>query len=115
MQAATSTYSPMRQYWLRIHAILWQSLTRRGVLAVLASLVLTGFYVVLYWSYDIDALYVQRQQHQILSSLDKKIAVAERSGVAALRGLQDQKKFIFDSLSSGNYHAYLLPENRIFV
>lgn len=105
----------MRQYWLRIHAILWQSLTRRGVLAVLASLVLTGFYVVLYWSYDIDALYVQRQQHQILSSLDKKIAVAERSGVAALRGLQDQKKFIFDSLSSGNYHAYLLPENRIFV
>lgn len=105
----------MRQYWLRIHAILWQSLTRRGVLAVLASLVLTGFYVVLYWSYDIDALYVQRQQHQILSSLDKKIAVAERSGVAALRGLQDQKKFIFDSLSSGNYHAYLLQENRIFV
>lgn len=99
---------------------LWLSLTRRGILAVMVSVVLVSFYAVLYWSYDIDSLWTERQQRQVLAPLEKKIAAAEKGGLAAAQGLSDQRRFILESFEAskknpGSYHARLLPENRIFV
>ena len=99
---------------------LWLSLTRRGILAVMVSLLLVSFYVVLYWSYDIDSLWAARQQNQIFAPLDKKIAAAEQGGLAAAYGLKEQRRYIAESLAAtkknpGSYHARLAPENHIFV
>lgn len=109
-----------RQLFAAVGNRLWLSLTRRGVLAVLLSLVLVSFYVILYWSYDIDNLWVERQQMQILAPLEKKIAAAEKGGMAAVYGLGEQRRYILESFEAskknpGSYHARLMAENRIFV
>lgn len=99
---------------------LWLSLTRRGILAVILSLVLISFYLVLYWSYDIDQLWQERQAARILRPLDKKIAAAESGNLAALSGLRDQREKILRSVNQGQalqggYAPYLLPEYRLYV
>ena len=116
----TGTIAAPARFFGAVGDRLWLSLTRRGVLAVLVSLVLISFYVVLYWSYDIDNLWVERQQKQILAPLEKKIAAAEKGGMAAAHGLTEQRRYIAESLAAskknpGSYHTRLLPENRIFV
>lgn len=104
----------LHRVWLRLD----QSLTRRGVLAVLLSLVLINFYVLLYWSHDLDAVILAQREKKILEVLDRKIAAAR--GLAAEQGLKDQRDFILKSYREtaalhGGYHRYLLPENRSFV
>jgi ferredoxin-type protein NapH len=117
MSTAIATYP---NFLFRVNARLWASFTRRGVLAVLTSVVLVSFYVMLYWSYDIDTLISERQTSRIFAPLDKKIAAAEMGGLAAAAGLKDQKTKILQSINeparfSGGYHPFLLPENRVYV
>lgn len=107
----------MQQKLHRLFLRLKQSLTRRGILGILLSLVLISFYVLLYWSYDLDAMILAAREQKILEVLDRKIAAAK--GLAAEQGLKDQKAFVIASYREPrfgqNYHPYLLPENRIFV
>lgn len=107
----------MQQKLHRIFLRLKQSLTRRGILGILLSLVLISFYVLLYWSYDLDAMILAEREQKILEVLDRKIAAAK--GLAAEQGIKDQKAFVIasyrDRSSGTTYHRYLLPENRIFV
>jgi NAD-dependent dihydropyrimidine dehydrogenase PreA subunit len=102
----------------RIKMWLWQSLTRRGVLGILLAAILISFYIVLYWSEDIDALWHASREKEILEPLERKISAAR--GLAAEQGLKDQKTYILDSYREpaafgGGYHRYLLPEYRVFV
>jgi NAD-dependent dihydropyrimidine dehydrogenase PreA subunit len=102
----------------RIKMWLWQSLTRRGVLGILLAAILISFYIVLYWSEDIDALWRASREKEILEPLERKISAAR--GLAAEQGLKDQKTYILDSYREpaafgGGYHRYLLPEYRVFV
>ncbi|GAB4424212.1 MAG: hypothetical protein OHK0011_04660 [Turneriella sp.] len=97
---------------------LWQSFTRRGLLGILLSLILISFYVLLYWSGDIDALWHAAREKEILEPLERKIAAA--AGLAAEQGLRDQKKYILASYRErttfgSGYQRYLLPEYRVFV
>lgn len=98
---------------------LWQSLTRRGILAWAFSLCFISFYVMLYWSYDLDGLLVSRQRQTILAPLVKKIAVAQAGNLAARHGLEGQLAHVVAGANKKTganiYHAYLLPENRVFV
>lgn len=98
---------------------LWQSLTRRGILAWAFSLCFISFYVMLYWSYDLDGLLVSRQRQTILAPLVKKIAVAQAGNLAARHGLEAQLAHVVaganEKTDANIYHAYLLPENRVFV
>ena len=96
----------------------WQSLTRRGILGISLSAALISFYVLLYWSADIDQLWVSAREKEVLEPLDRKIQAA--IGLAAEQGLKDQKAFVLMSyrdraVFGDSYHRYLLPENRVFV
>lgn len=102
----------------RLRMRLWRSLTRRGLVGILLSVVLMGFYVLLYWSAEIDQLWAASSERRVLAALDSKIAAAH--GMAAEQGLKDQKAYILASYRDRSafgdgYHRYLLPENRIFV
>lgn len=108
----------LAQRWQKIRFAVVHSFTRRGLLGILLSFVLIGFYVVLYWSYDLDALWAEHQTQKILAPLHKKIAAA--SGLAAETGLKDQLRYILASYQEPHrhpdgYHRYLLPEYRSFV
>lgn len=99
---------------------LWASFTRRGVFGYATAFVLIGFYVVLYWSYDLDAILVTRSRAAILSPLDKKISAAEKGGLAARTGLTEQRRYVIESAEghakfNGGYHPRLFPEYRIYA
>lgn len=100
--------APVR-FWGAVGNRLWLSLTRRGILAVMVSVVLVSFYAVLYWSYDIDSLWTERQQKQILAPLEKKIAAAEKGGLAAAQGLGEQRRFILESFAASKKKSGQLP------
>ncbi|MFZ5627583.1 MAG: 4Fe-4S binding protein [Spirochaetota bacterium] len=118
MHAATTTHWAGMQKLHRFRMQLWESLTRKGILGILFSVILVGFYVLLYWSADIDQLWMASRERQVLEPLERKITAAQ--GLAAEQGLKDQKTYILSSYRDraafgGGYHRYLLPENRVFV
>lgn len=96
------------------------SLSRRGILAFMLASVLISFYVLLYWSYDLDGLLSDYATARILAPLDKKIAAAESGGLAAAYGLRNQRQRILQNAAEPGkyetgYHPYLLPEYRHYV
>lgn len=102
----------------RLKMLLWQGLTRRGLLGIILSCALISFYVLLYWSGEIDQLWAASHVNQVLAPLERKISAAR--GIAAEQGLKDQKSYILASYREqaafgGGYHRYLLPEYRVFV
>ena len=104
---------------VRLRMALWQSLTRRGILGWAFAVIFVGFYVMLYWSYDLDAIIAGRQQETILAPLKKKLAIAQADNLAARHGLEAQLKHVIagakEKSTAAAYHTYLLPENRVFV
>lgn len=89
-------------------------------LAIVAGFFLLALFAAFFWAHDIDALLAERRRAAILAPLDKKIAAAGAAGLAAAKGLKEQKEKVLQSVAepakfSGGYHAYLLAENRIYV
>lgn len=118
MHALAATHWAGMQTFHRFKMRLWQSLTKRGILGIFLSFVLIGFYVLLYWSGDIDQLWSASHERRVLEPLERKIVAAR--GLAAEQGLIDQKVYILASYRdraafADGYHRYLLPENRVFV
>jgi NAD-dependent dihydropyrimidine dehydrogenase PreA subunit len=118
MQAALATNPAAMQKLHRFKMLLWQSLTRRGILGIILTAILMSFYVLLFWSTDIDQLWVAAREKEVLAPLERKIQAA--TGLAAEQGLKDQKTYILSSYRDraafgDDYHRYLLPENRVFV
>ncbi len=106
----------MVHFGVMLRMRLWQSLTRRGVLGWALASVFISFYVLLYWSYDLDAVVYSRQQQTVLAPLTKKLAAARDGNLAARHGLEAQLAHVQASAQPNQqYHLYLLPENRIFV
>lgn len=88
--------------------------------AVVAGVFVLALFAAFFWAHDIDTRLAERRRAAILAPLDKKIAAAEAAGLAAAKGLKDQREKILQSVAEpakfpGGYHAYLLAENRIYV
>ncbi len=118
--ATSATHLFVPQLTEKIGRRLWLSLTRRGILGWLLAMVFIAFYAMLYWSYDIDALVYQKQQQNVLAPLAKKLEAARAGNLAARHGIENQIAHVFASVAmqidgKPGYHAYLLPENRVFV
>ncbi|MBX3722501.1 MAG: hypothetical protein KF713_11735 [Turneriella sp.] len=88
--------------------------------AVVAGVFVLALFAAFFWAHDIDTRLAERRRAAILAPLNKKIAAAEIAGLAAAKGLKDQREKILQSVAEpakfpGGYHAYLLAENRIYV
>jgi hypothetical protein len=110
----------IRTFLKKSFTTLKRSITVHRAMAFLLVVVLISSYWILFWSSEIDAFIVGHQTKRILGPLDRKIDVAESSGMAAARGLKDQRGRIIASAKnpsqfSDGYHRFLLPINRSYV